>query len=105
MDGVAVLRQAIAEKLEHYNGLTADPDKEILVTSGATGAMSSACLALFDPGDEVILFEPFYGYHYSTLLSMRVEPVLVPLAPDDLGDRFRSASRGHHSPHPRAGHQ
>jgi aminotransferase len=79
LDGVAVLRQAIAEKLARYNGLNADPDKEILVTSGATGAMSSACLALFDPGDEVILLEPFYGYHYSTLRSMRVEPVLVPM--------------------------
>jgi aminotransferase len=79
LDGIAVLRQAIADKLAHYNGLTADPDKEILVTSGATGAMSSACLALFDPGDQVILLEPFYGYHYSTLASMRVEPVLVPM--------------------------
>ena len=88
LDGVAVLRQAIAEKLEHYNGLSADPDKEILVTSGATGAMASACLALFDPGDEVILFEPFYGYHYSTLLSIRAEPVLVPMEAHHLGDRF-----------------
>jgi len=79
LDGVAVLRQAIAEKLERHNGLVADPEKEILVTSGATGAMYSACLALFDPGDQVILFEPFYGYHRSTLLSMRVEPVLVPM--------------------------
>ena len=80
LDGVAVLRQVIAEKLERHNGLVADPEKEILVTSGATGAMYSACLALFDPGDQVILFEPFYGYHRSTLLSMRVEPVLVPMA-------------------------
>ena len=80
LDGVAVLREAIAEKLEHYNHLAADPDTEILVTSGATGAMSSACLALFNPGDQIILFEPFYGYHYSTLLSMRIEPVPVPLA-------------------------
>jgi len=79
LDGVAVLRQAIADKLERHNGLVADPEKEILVTSGATGAMYSACLALFDPGDQVILFEPFYGYHRSTLLSMRVEPVLVPM--------------------------
>jgi aminotransferase len=79
LDGVAVLRQAIAEKLERHNGLKADPDKEILVTSGATGAMYSTCLALFNPGDEVILFEPFYGYHYSTLLSIRAEPVPVPL--------------------------
>jgi aminotransferase len=80
LDGVAVLREAIAEKFERYNHLAADPETEILVTSGATGAMSSACLALFDPGDEIILFEPFYGYHYSTLLSMRIKPVPVPLA-------------------------
>jgi aminotransferase len=79
LDGVTPLRQAIAEKFERYNHLTADPEKEILVTSGATGAMYSTCLALFDPGDQVILFEPFYGYHYSTLLSIRAEPVLVPL--------------------------
>jgi aminotransferase len=81
LDGIAVLRQAIAEKFERHNGLTANPETEILVTSGATGAMAAACLALFDPGDQVILFEPFYGYHYSTLLSLRAEPVLVPLAP------------------------
>ena len=94
LDGVAVLRQAIAEKLEHYNGLTADPDKEILVASGATGAMSSACLALFDPGDQVILFEPFYGYHYNTLVSMRVEPVIVQMEPSTWEidfDRLRAA--------------
>ncbi len=80
LDGVAVLREAIAEKFERHNHLVTNPDTEILVTSGATGAMSSACLALFNPGDEVILFEPFYGYHYSTLLSMRIKPVPVPLA-------------------------
>ncbi len=94
LDGVAVLRQAIAEKLEHYNGLIADPDKEILVASGATGAMASACLALFDPGDQVILFEPFYGYHYNTLVSMRVEPVIVPMEPSSWEidfDRLRGA--------------
>ncbi len=80
LDGVAVLRQAIAEKLAHYNHLTVDPDKEVLVSSGATGAFSSACLALFNPGDEILLFEPFYGYHHSTLVSMRIRPVPVPLA-------------------------
>jgi aminotransferase len=98
LDGVAVLRQAIAEKLAHYNGLIADPDREILVTSGATGAMYAACQALFDPGDQVILFEPFYGYHYNTLLSHRVEPVPVPLEPAtweiDL-DRLRAAITPH----------
>src|SRR6201996_9833801 len=81
LDGVTVLRQAIAEKFEHYNGLAVDPE-QIVVTSGATGALGSACMALFDPGDEVILFEPFYGYHFSTLQSIRAVPVLVPLAPE-----------------------
>jgi aminotransferase len=94
LDGVAVLRQAIAEKLARHNKLTADPEKEILVTSGATGAMYSACTALFNPGDQVILFEPFYGYHYNTLLSLRVEPVPVPLEPATWEidfDRLRAA--------------
>jgi aminotransferase len=94
LDGVAVLRQAIAEKLAHYNGLIADPDREILVTSGATGAMYAACQALFDPGDQVILFEPFYGYHYNTLLCLRAEPVPVPLEPATWEidfDRLRAA--------------
>jgi aminotransferase len=94
LDGVAVLRQAIAEKFERHNGLIADPEKEIVVTSGATGAMSSACLALFDPGDQVILFEPFYGYHLSTLQSIRAVPVAVPLTPATWEvdfDRLRAA--------------
>ncbi len=94
LDGVAVLRQAIAEKLAHYNHLTVDPDREVLVSSGATGAFSSACLALFNPGDEILLFEPFYGYHYSTLVSMRIRPVPVPLAPATWEidfDRLRAA--------------
>jgi aminotransferase len=80
LDGVTVLRQAIADKFSRHNGLKVDPDTEVLVTSGATGGIASACLALFDPGDEILLFEPFYGYHASTLLSMRIRPVPVPLA-------------------------
>jgi aminotransferase len=94
LDGVAVLRQAISEKLARHNNLMADPEKEILVTSGATGAMYAACLALFNPGDQVVLFEPFYGYHYNTLLSLRVEPVPVPLEPATWEidfDRLRAA--------------
>jgi aminotransferase len=94
LDGVAVLREAISEKFARHNGLKVDPNKEVLVASGATGAMASACMALLDPGDQVILFEPFYGYHFSTLLSMRVEPVIVPLAPATWEldfDRLRAA--------------
>ncbi len=80
LDGIAPLRQAIAEKLARHNGMTADPDGEILVTSGATAAFQAACMALFDPGDEVILFEPFYGYHLNTLSALRVKAATVPLA-------------------------
>jgi aminotransferase len=79
LDGIARLRQAIAEKMRSFNGIDVDPDREILVTSGATGGLHAAAMALLNPGDEVILFEPFYGYHASTLRSMRVVPVIVPL--------------------------
>jgi aminotransferase len=79
LDGIGRLRQAIAGKLRWFNGLEVDPDREILVTSGATGGFHAALMALLNPGDEVILFEPFYGYHASTLRSLRMKPVLVPL--------------------------
>ena len=79
MDGIAALRQAIAAKLEALNGIRADPEREILVASGATGALYAAVLALLDPGDEVVLFEPFYGYHWNVMHSLRAVPVAVPL--------------------------
>jgi aminotransferase len=80
LDGIESLRNAIAAKLQGYNGIQANPETEILVTAGATGALYTASLALLDPGDEVILFEPFYGYHWNTMLSLRVVPVAVPLS-------------------------
>jgi aminotransferase len=94
LDGIAVLREAIAAKLQSYNHLTVDPRSEVLVTSGATGALYASLLALLNPGDEVVLFEPFYGYHVSTLLSLRMNPVIVPLAQPDWQldlDALRSA--------------
>jgi len=83
LDGIATLRQAIAGKLARHNGLTADPDGEVLVTSGATAGFYAASMALFDPGDEVIQFEPFYGYHLNTLRALRVNAVSVPLSAPD----------------------
>ncbi len=79
MDGIASLRHAIAQKMERYNGLACDPESEILVTSGATGGFLAACMALLNPGDEVLIFEPFYGYHRNTLQCLRVQPIIVPL--------------------------
>lgn len=79
LDGIQRLRRAIAEKIERMQGLVVDPDREVLVTSGATGAFHAVAMALFDPGDEVLLFEPYYGYHVGTLKSLRVTPVAVEL--------------------------
>ncbi len=83
LDGIFRLRVEIARKLSDYNGLISDPESGILVTAGATGAFLATCMALFNPGDEILLFEPFYGYHRNTLLSQRLTPITVLLdAPD-----------------------
>jgi len=94
LDGIGRLRTAIAAKQKRDYGLEYDPETEVLVASGATGGLHAACMALLNPGDEVILFEPFYGYHTATLRSLRMNPVLVPLdAPDWIlvADRLRKA--------------
>jgi aminotransferase len=82
-DGIAELRTAIARKLERDNAISADPETQIVVSGGSTGAFYCACLALLDPGDAVVLFEPYYGYHMNTLLALDLQPSLVPMqAPD-----------------------
>jgi aminotransferase len=83
LDGIARLREAIAQKQQREYGLQYDPETEVLVASGATGGLHAAAMALLNPHDEVLLFEPFYGYHLATLKSMRVKPVLVALAEPD----------------------
>ena len=60
LPGHAVLRSAIAEHQQRFWGLTVDPDREVLVTTGATEALAAALLALVEPGDEVVTFEPTY---------------------------------------------
>ena len=83
LDGILPLREAIADKLATFNHLPVDPQTQVLVTSGATGALYASLLALLDPGDEVLLFEPFYGYHVNTLIGLRLRPVIVPLVEPD----------------------
>ncbi|HEY4120783.1 MAG TPA: pyridoxal phosphate-dependent aminotransferase [Byssovorax sp.] len=82
-EGIAPVRAAVAAKIERHYGLSFDPATEVVTTSGATGGFAAACLALFDPGDEVILFEPYYGYHLNTVLALGLKPVLVPTAPPE----------------------
>lgn len=83
LDGIARLRQAVAAKQKRDYNLEYDPEGEVLVSNGATGGLHAAALALFNPGDEVVLFEPFYGYHAVTLQTQRVKPVVVSLAEPD----------------------
>lgn len=74
-------REAIAEKTKRYLGLTVDPEKHITVTCGATEAMVAAMLALVDPDEEVIVFEPFYeNYGPDAILSGAI-PRYVKLNP------------------------
>ncbi len=68
-----------SRKFATFNQLRVDPQSEVLVTSGATGALHATLMALLNPGDECVLFEPFYGYHLATLRSQRIAPIVVPL--------------------------
>jgi len=92
-EGIAPLRDAISRKIERSYGLRFDPKSEIVVTSGATGGFAAACLALFDPGDEIILFEPYYGYHLNTVIALGLSPVLVATRPPDWAVDFDALAR------------
>jgi aminotransferase len=76
-DGISELRQAIASKLASYNRIAADPETNITVSAGATGSFQATCMALLNPGDEVILFEPFYAYHVQAILAVEAVPRYV----------------------------
>lgn len=82
-DGIDRLRQAIADKQLRNYGMTYDSESEVMVASGATGGLHATAMALLNPQDDVILFEPYYGYHAVTLLSLRIRPVLVSLNEPD----------------------
>lgn len=92
-DGLDELREAIAFKQKRFTGMKVDPQKEIVVSAGATGALYCACLALLNPGDEVILFEPYYGYHVSTLVATQGVPVYVRTLPPDWGFGYEDLER------------
>lgn len=83
-EGIGSLRHHLAEKLFHFNHIKANPDNEILVTHGSTGAFVCAINTLFNPGDDVILFEPFYGYHRGILELHGLGITTVPLNLTDL---------------------
>jgi aspartate/methionine/tyrosine aminotransferase len=93
--GAPAFREAIAASCDRHYGWTVDPERELTVTCGATEGMIASLLAVVDPGDEVIVFEPFYeNYGPDAVLSGAV-PAYVPLDPADGfaldGDRLAAA--------------
>ena len=81
--GTPALRIGIAEKYRRWYGMEVDPERDITVTCGATEAMAAVFLALLDPGDEVIVFEPFYENYGPDAILADAKPVFVPLERPD----------------------
>jgi len=97
--GAQRLREALARKYERWYGISADPEREITVTCGATEAMIATLLAVVNPGEEVIVFEPFYENYGPDTILADARPVYVPLQPgqaldlDQLAAAFSSRTR------------
>lgn len=81
MLGLPVLRNAIAAHYRHHQDLEFDPETEVMVTSGATEALAGAILALVQPGDEVVLFEPMYDAYLPLVRRAGGIPRFVTLEP------------------------
>jgi len=92
--GTPRLRQAIADKYRKFYGMDIHPDRNITVCCGSTEAMLATLMAVLNPGDEVIIFEPFYENYGPGCIMSQAEPVYVPLEPPDFSfdaDRLRRA--------------
>ncbi len=83
MLGLPALRQAVADNARRFLGLDVDWEREVLVTSGATEALSDAFFGLLNPGDEVLLFEPVYDSYATIIRRAGAVPVPVRLDPPD----------------------
>jgi aspartate/methionine/tyrosine aminotransferase len=100
MRGLSVLRQAVSDFYRRTQGIALDPDREIVVTSGATEAICAALLALISSGDEVIVFEPMYDAYIPLIERAGGIPRIVQLKPplwrfsdDDLKAAFNDRTR------------
>jgi aspartate/methionine/tyrosine aminotransferase len=94
MFGLPVLNQAIAARFERDSGLQVDPESEVTVTSGCTEALAAAFLGLVNPGEEVILFEPYYDSYRACVVFAGAVPRFVALRPPEFAfdeDELRSA--------------
>ena len=81
LTGVPELRQAVSAANRRFYGIEADPDTEVVVTSGATEAITASLMALLDPGDEVVVIEPLYDTYLPTIRLLGAVPRIVRLTP------------------------
>src|SRR5437763_6056321 len=79
--GTVSLREAVARHAERFYDLALDPTSGVIITAGATEGIFAAILGLVDPGDEVIVLEPFYDSYVPNILMANAVPVYVPLHP------------------------
>lgn len=86
--GITALREAIAAHQARHYGIALDPDTEVLVTAGATEALTAAILALVEPGDEVLTLEPFYDSHAAAIAMAGATHTTAPLVPYEGGFRL-----------------
>ncbi len=92
--GIPVLRQAITDRWHKDTAMAIDPDANVTVTSGCTEALAATFLGLFEPGDEVILFEPYYDAYPVGCSLSGATPRFVTLRPPDFavrGEELRAA--------------
>lgn len=92
--GAANFRAALAEKQSRFMGNPIDPNAHIAVTCGATEAMMAAMMSVVNPGDEVVVFSPFYENYGADAILSGATPIYVPLVPPDFSfdrDRLRTA--------------
>jgi N-succinyldiaminopimelate aminotransferase len=95
--GIPELRRAVAAHQQRFYGLGYDPDTEVLITAGATEAIAAALLAVLEPGDEVIAFEPYYDSYAADIVMAGATRVPLTLRPPDFRpdlDRLAGAVTG-----------
>jgi aspartate/methionine/tyrosine aminotransferase len=96
--GMPALRQAIAAKMKRWYGLDYDPDQHITVTCGVTEAIRAALLGIVNPGDEVVIIEPFHEGYLPAVTFAGATPRFVPLEPPRYAldpDKLRAAFNSH----------
>jgi aminotransferase len=81
--GARNFREALARKQSLFMGIPLDPDRNIVVTCGSTEAMMTAMMTVADPGDEVIVFSPFYENYGADAILSGAKPLFVPLHPPE----------------------